>query len=334
MGSTQSTWGLQLKHLSCREVIHLISMKQFVVLFCLVPFALCEADAEADPGYGHGRYGGHYQRKYYAPKCHTTYETVTSQACTTVSEPVCHTRTVTNFRTESKEECATRSVQECATVTRDVPEQQCATRSVQECRNIVTQVPDQECHTETEQQCTDVQQCTTEQQCTDTQQCTPVQQCTTETQNIPETTLVEECQDIIHQVCTETQVHVQAHANVIAHAAPAHAVLNALPTPVITHAAPAHAVFNALPATGVIAPGPFSAALGYNGLPVGAALHVGLIPTGPQVLPQRIVKREADAEADADADADADAQFFGLNAFPVGRLATGPASLPLAAAPV
>merc|ERR1711892_26437 len=278
--------GLQLKHLSCREVIHLISMKQFVVLFCLVPFALCEADAEADPGYGHGRYGGHYQRKHYAPKCHTTYETVTSQACTTVSEPVCHTRTVTNFRTESKEECAT--------VTRDVPEQQCATRSVQECRNIVTQVPDQECHTETEQQCTDVQQCTTEQQCTDTQQCTPVQQCTTETQNIPETTLVEECQDIIHQVCTETQVHVQAHGSVIAHAAPAHAVVNALP------------------ATGVIAPGPLSAALGYNSLPVGAALHAGafpvgaalpagVIPTGPQVLPQRIVKREADAEADANA---------------------------------
>merc|ERR1711892_551157 len=241
MGSTQSTWGLQLKHLSCREVIHLISMKQFVVLFCLVPFALCEADAEADPGYGHGRYGGHYQRKHYAPKCHTTYETVTSQACTTVSEPVCHTRTVTNFRTESKEECATRSVQECATTTHDVPEQQCATHSVQECRNIVTQVPDQECHTETEQQCTNVQQCTTE------------------TQNIPETTLVEECQDIIHQVCTETQVHVQAHANVIAHAAPAHAVVNALPTPVITHAAPA---------------------LGYNSLPVGAALHAGAFPVG------------------------------------------------------
>merc|ERR1711892_895111 len=224
MGSTQSTWGLQLKHLSCREVIHLISMKQFVVLFCLVPFALCEADAEADPGYGHGRYGGHYQRKHYAPKCHTTYETVTSQACTTVSEPVCHTRTVTNFRTESKEECATRSVQEC--------------------RNIVTQVPDQECHTETEQQRTDVQQCTTEKQ------------------NIPETTLVEECQDIIHQVCTETQVHVQAHANVIA------------------HAAPAHAVFNALPATGVIAPGPLSAALHAGAFPVGAALHAGAFPVG------------------------------------------------------
>merc|ERR1711892_1515520 len=236
MGSTQSTWGLQLKHLSCREVIHHISMKQFVVLFCLVPLALCEADAEADPGYGHGRYGGHYQRKHYAPKCHTTYETVTSQACTTVSEPVCHTRTVTNFRTESKEECTTRSVQECATTTRDVPEQQCATHSVQECRNIVTQVPDQECHTETEQQCTD------------TQQCTPVQQCTTETQNIPETTLVEECQDIVHQVCTETQVHVQAHASVIAHAAPAHSFVNALP------------------ATGVIPPGPLSAALGFNSL--------------------------------------------------------------------
>merc|ERR1711892_956218 len=184
MGSTQSTWGLQLKHLSCREVIHLISMKQFVVLFCLVPFALCEADAEADPGYGHGRYGGHYQRQHYAPKCHTTYETVTTQACTTVSEPVCHTRTVTNYVTESKEECATRSVQECTTVARDVPEQQCATHTEQECTNVVTPVPEQRCNTVTDQQCT------------------------TETQAVPETTLVEECQDIVHQVCTDTQVHV------------------------------------------------------------------------------------------------------------------------------
>merc|ERR1712128_192895 len=161
---------------------------------------------------------------------------------------------------------------------------------------------------------------------------------------------VEECQDIVHQVCTETQVHVQAHASVIAHAAPAHAFVNSLPSPVITHAAPAHAYVNALPATGVIAPGPLSAALGFNGLPVGAALHAGafpagaafhagafpagaalpagVIPAGLQVLPQRIVKREANA------DADANAQFFGLNAFPVGRLATGPASLHLAAAPV
>merc|ERR1711892_384792 len=250
MGSTQSTWGLQLKHLSCREVIHLISMKQFVVLFCLVPFALCEADAEADPGYGHGRYGGHYQRQHYAPKCHTTYETVTTQACTTVSEPVCHTRTVTNYVTESKEECATRSVQECTTVARDVPEQQCATHTEQECTNVVTPVPEQRCNTVTDQQCTEVPQCTTEQQCTDVPQCTTEQQCTTETQAVPETTLVEECQDIVHQVCTETQVHVQAHANVIAHAAPV--------------VGPVAAV-NGLHTAGLVAPGPLTAALGVNG---------------------------------------------------------------------
>merc|ERR1711981_979175 len=243
--------GLQLKHLSCREVTTYTSMKQFVVLLCLVPLALC--DAEADPGYGHGRYGGHYHRKHYAPKCHTTYETVTSQACTTVADSVCSTRTVTNFRTEQKEECNTRSVQECATTTREVAEEQCATHTETECRNVVREVPDQECSTVTEEQCTDVPQCTTEQQCQDTQQCT------TETQTIPETTFVEECNDIVHQVCTETQVQVQTHANVVGHAIAAPAVVNALPAA-------------ALP---------------------GAVLPAGVLPAGPQLLPHAIGKREA-----------------------------------------
>merc|ERR1712054_404330 len=276
--------GLQLKHRSCREASCVISMKQFLVLFFLIPFIFCDADA--DPGYGYGRYGGHYHRKHYAPKCHVTYETVTSQACKTVSEPVCSTKTVTNYITESKNECSTRSVQECNTVTRDVPEEQCATRTEQECRNIVTQVPDQECHTETEKQCTEVPQCTTE------------------ITEVPETTFVDECNDIVHQVCSETQVHVQAHANVIAHAAPA--LVNTVSTA-----------------------GPLSAALGVNTIPAAAGVPGALLPSATHV----IAKREADAEA----------QFLGLNAFPVGRLATGPAPLsaaapivaaPLAAAPI
>jgi hypothetical protein len=254
-------------------------MKQFLVLFCLIPFIFCDADA--DPGYGYGRYGGHYHRKHYAPKCHVTYETVTSQACKTVTEPVCATKTVTNYITESKNECSTRSVQECNTVTRNVPEEQCATRTEQECRNIVTQVPDQECHTETEKQCTEVPQCTTE------------------ITEVPETTFVDECNDIVHQVCSETQVHVQAHANVIAHAAPA--LVNTVSTA-----------------------GPLSAAIGVNTIPAAAGVPGALLPSATHV----IAKREADA----------DAQFLGLNAFPVGRLATGPAPLspaaPIVAAPL
>ena len=49
-------------------------------------------------------------------------------------------------------------------------------------------------------------------------------------------------------------------------------------------------------------------------------------------LPQRIARCEADVEANAEAGADA--QFLGLDAFPVGHLATSPAPLALTAAPV
>merc|ERR1712037_12313 len=82
-------------------------MKQFVVLLAfLSPLALAEAEAS------YGIHGGAYgyagavgvaaapvavaQRAITAPHCQTTYDTVTSQQCHTISEPVCHTRTVTH----------------------------------------------------------------------------------------------------------------------------------------------------------------------------------------------------------------------------------------------
>ena len=66
------------------------------------------AEAEADPGYGryyghrgHGAYGYPYAYRkgygHYAPKCHVTYEVVTSQECHAVPETVCHTEHVTNY---------------------------------------------------------------------------------------------------------------------------------------------------------------------------------------------------------------------------------------------
>merc|ERR1712117_853797 len=133
--------------------------------------------------------------------------------------------------------------------------------------------------------------------------------------NHPRNIFVEECNDIVHQVCTETQVQVQTHANVIGHAVAAPAAVAAVP-----------AGLAAVPA-GVAAPGLLSSALRING----AALPAGVVPAGPQLLHHGLGKRDADAEADADADADA--QFLGLNTLPVGHLAAGPAPLALAAAP-
>merc|ERR1712117_156062 len=135
--------------------------------------------------------------------------------------------------------------------------------------------------------------------------------------NHPRNIFVEECNDIVHQVCTETQVQVQTHANVIGHAVAAPAAVAAVP-----------AGLAAVPA-GVAAPGLLSSALRING----AALPAGVVPAGPQLLHHGLGKRDADADAEADADADADAQFLGLNTFPVGPLAAGPAPLALAAAP-
>merc|ERR1712117_806244 len=115
--------------------------------------------------------------------------------------------------------------------------------------------------------------------------------------NHPRNIFVEECNDIVHQVCTETQVQVQTHANVIGHAVAAPAAVAAVPA-------------------AVAAPGLLSSALRING----AALPAGVVPAGPQLLHHGLGKRDADAEADADANA----QFLGLNTLPVGHLATGP----------
>merc|ERR1712106_718752 len=171
-------------------------MKQIVVLLCLCPFSLCSAEAEAsadaeadaDPGYGryygHGTRGGYgypYAGGYghYAPRCHVTYEVVTSQECHAVPETVCHTEDVTNYVTEHEQQCATHSVPECHTVVKQVPEQQCATHA------------EQQCHQE--------------------------EQCSTQYQTVVDTTYVEECQDVVTQHCTETHVTTQTHSAVVDH---------------------------------------------------------------------------------------------------------------------
>merc|ERR1711863_60628 len=113
---------LQLSSRCGKSSPAIIIMKQFVLLLAAVsPLALAEAeaDAEADPWYGNHAYGHHGRARHayghshvavahhapavavahhavaVAPKCHTVYDTVTSSACSTVSEPVCSTRSVT-----------------------------------------------------------------------------------------------------------------------------------------------------------------------------------------------------------------------------------------------
>merc|ERR1712117_635148 len=268
--------GLQLKHLSCWEVEVVISMK-FFALICLLPLAF--AEPEADPGYGHGRYGSYSHRRSYAPKCRTVYDTITESACTTETSQECVTVSVPETRTETREERTTTTEQECVTVSVEVPEQQCATTTEQECTNFVRQVPETVCNTVTDQVCVEEAQCTTEQQCTETtrvieeqqcttqQQCTETQQCTTETQVIPETTYTEECQDIVSQVCQEVQTQVRVAQQVIAH-----------PSVV---GAPAIAAAPGVAAAPAAAVGPLVGALGLN----------------PAVIQAR-GKRDADAEAD------------------------------------
>merc|ERR1711981_798465 len=137
--------GLQLSSRCGKSSPAIIIMKQFVLLLAAVsPLALAEAeaDAEADPWYGNHAYG-HHGRAHHAyghshvavahhapavavaPKCHTVYDTVTSSACSTVSEPVCSTRSVTNYETKHEQKCSSRPVEECEAVPREVPREQC-----------------------------------------------------------------------------------------------------------------------------------------------------------------------------------------------------------------
>merc|ERR1712027_279279 len=298
--------GLQLKHLSCWEVQVVISMK-FFSLICLLPLAF--AEPEADPGYGHGRYGSYSHRRSYAPKCRTVYDTITESACTTETSQECVTVSVPETRTETREECTTTTEQECVTVSVEVPEQQCATTTEQECTNFVRQVPEQVCNTVTDEVCVEEAQCTTQEQCTETtrviqeqqcttqEQCTETQQCTTETQVIPETTFQEECRDIVTEVCQEVQTQVHVQQQVIAHP-------NVIAAPAVAQIA----------AAGVVAPaaavGPLVGALGLN----------------PAVIPARIAKRDAEADAEADPQLLLGGQFADLAGHVAGVV-------PVAAAP-
>merc|ERR1711937_1033136 len=111
-------------------------IKQIVVLLCIFNISFCSAEAEAaakadsDPGYGHyyghGRHGGDGYG-HYAPRCHLTYDVVTSKECHAVPETVCHTEHVTNYVTKPEEQCTT----QYHTVV--------DTTYVEECQDIVTQ---------------------------------------------------------------------------------------------------------------------------------------------------------------------------------------------------
>merc|ERR1712172_271110 len=253
--------GLQLWLLAVREVRTIsVSMKLFL-LSCLLPLALSSPDAE--PGYGHGRYG-HHQQRHYAPKCRTVYDTVTSSACRDITDTACITKVVTSTRTETTEECTIVSEEKCSTTTKSVPEEQCATSTKTECKNIVVTIPEsvceiveeEVCHEEaectTEPQCQDIKTVVTEQECQTEQQCVETQQCTTRTQVFPETTFTEECQDIVTNVCQEVHTQVQLAQRVINH-------------PSVIAAAPAVPV---LQPAGLLAPatavGPLVGALGLN----------------------------------------------------------------------
>merc|ERR1712215_430944 len=134
----------------------IVIMKQFVLLPVLVsPLTLAEAEAEAEAEAREGKsYGLHHGHGHVhavahtvavAPKCHTVFDTVTREECTTVSEPVCNIRTVTNYETKHEQQCSLRPVEESKAVPKEVPREQCATHTEQQCRNIVEQIPEQQC---------------------------------------------------------------------------------------------------------------------------------------------------------------------------------------------
>ena len=130
-------------------------MKQFVVLLAVCGGAFAKADA--DPYYAAGYAGGAgvlgyggaigiaaapavvAQRVATAPHCQTTYDTITSQQCTTVSEPVCHTRTITQTETRTEQACTSRPVEECHAVPRPVTEE---VTQESECHNVVYVIPE------------------------------------------------------------------------------------------------------------------------------------------------------------------------------------------------
>merc|ERR1711962_528105 len=147
------------------------------------------------------------QRVATAPHCQTTYDTITSQQCTTVSEPVCHTRTITQTETRTEQACTSRPVEECHAVPRPVTEEVCTPAQEPECHNVVDVIQEQHCEQVAEEHCTQVPE----------QQCTQVEQCHQEQQCHEEITTIEDCQDITEQVCTQASVSVAHSSNVVGH---------------------------------------------------------------------------------------------------------------------
>merc|ERR1712193_184626 len=85
--------------------------------------------------------------------------------------------------------------QECKTEVRQAPEESCTNTQEEVCDIVTRQVPEQVCENVTEKKCSQVQDCAQE------------QQCTTETKTFADTTYVDECTDVVTQVCNDvTQV--------------------------------------------------------------------------------------------------------------------------------
>ena len=172
-------------------------MKQFVVLLAVCGGAFADADAQIGLhgagalGYAGGAVGVAAapavvaQRVATAPHCQTTYDTITSQQCHTVSEPVCHTRTITQTETRTEQACTSRPVEECHAVPRPVTEEVCTPAEEPECHNVVDVIQEQQCHEEIT--------------------------------TIVDTTTIEDCQDITEQVCTQASVSVAHSSNVVGH---------------------------------------------------------------------------------------------------------------------
>ena len=143
-------------------------MKQFVVLLAVCGGAFADADAQIGLhgagalGYAGGAVGVAAapavvaQRVATAPHCQTTYDTITSQQCTTVSEPVCHTRTITQTETRTEQACTSRPVEECHAVPRPVTEEVCTPAEEPECHNVVDVIQEQHCEQVAEEHCTQV----------------------------------------------------------------------------------------------------------------------------------------------------------------------------------
>ena len=143
-------------------------MKQFVVLLAVCGGAFADADAQIGLhgagalGYAGGAVGVAAapavvaQRVATAPHCQTTYDTITSQQCHTVSEPVCHTRTITQTETRTEQACTSRPVEECHAVHRPVTEEVCTPAEEPECHNVVDVIQEQHCEQVAEEHCTQV----------------------------------------------------------------------------------------------------------------------------------------------------------------------------------